>query len=137
MIVSCTAASGDVASLDGSVTISLDGTTAVHDGLADGTAEFSASGADASFLVVASVQCDTAEPAVTYEAVGVGSAPVPGAGSEVDAVPMADVVPVAYSGYSLPATGIDMASGSGLASLALVAVVAGAALVRVARRATA
>ena len=52
---SCTAARGDDASLDGSVVITVDGATAAHEGLADGMAEFSMTGADASFLIVADV----------------------------------------------------------------------------------
>lgn len=124
---SCTAARGDDASLDGSVVITVDGATAAHEGLADGMAEFSMTGADASFLIVADVRCDTAEPGVTYEAVGVGAAPVPGG----DFVPALGAGTAAYSAYSLPATGLD---GSGLSALALAAVVVGAALVRIARR---
>ena len=124
---SCTAARGDDASLDGSVVITVDGTTAAHEGLADGTAEFSMTGADASFLIIADVKCDTAEPGVTYEAVGVGAAQFPSG----DAVSGVDAAAAGYSAYSLPATGLD---GSGLSAFALAAVVAGTALVRIARR---
>ena len=124
---SCTAASGDDASLDGSVTISVDGVATVYDGLSDGAVEFAVAGTEASFAVTADVQCDGTEPGVTYEAVGVGVAPVPGS----DPVPSVDATAAVYSAYALPATGLD---GGGLAALALAAVVAGAALVRIARR---
>lgn len=127
MTASCTAASGDVASLDGSVSITVDGVTSTYDGLADGIAEFSVAGAEAGYLVIADVRCDNDAPAVTYEAIGVGAPPLPGA----DPVPVADAAVGVYTAYSLPATGLDAGA---LAGLALVAVIAGAAMLRVARR---
>jgi hypothetical protein len=124
---SCTAASGDSASLDGSVSITLDGSVSTYDGLADGVTEFSATGVDAAYMVVADVQCDTAAPSVRYEAIGVGAPPLPGA----EPLSAVDAEAAAYSVYSLPATGLDAGA---LAGLALVAVIAGAALLRISRR---
>lgn len=124
----CAASSGDTASLDGLVTISLDGAVTTYADLADGAAEFSVEGVDASFLVVADVQCDGETPGVTYAAVGVGSVPVPVEPELVTSMP------AAYASYSLPATGVD--SGL-LAGAALAVVLVGAGLARLARRAIA
>lgn len=130
MTASCTAASGDSASLDGSVSVTLDGSTSTYDGLADGIAQLSAAGAEAAYVVVADVQCDTAEPTINYEAIGVGAPPLPGA----DPLSAVDTEAASYEVYTLPATGLDAGA---LAGLALVAVVAGAALLRISRRLTA
>lgn len=109
----------DGASLDGRLVVTVDGVSSTYEGLADGTADFSVDGVDASYVVTVNVQCDVdGEPTVTYEAVGIGTPVV--------------LEPLSVSSRALPTTGL----GNGaLTVIAVLCVAVGSWLVRLSRSA--
>ena len=140
MSTNCSADGGsvDVVTADSAVTYS---------GLADGTHQFTAESLGVAYVIDVQVSCESADPGVTASVTGVGAPPVPFDTVVTDTISTDTIstdtvttdtlvmMPMLFRGApmpsSLPSTG---GNDTGVAGLALLLVVAGAAILRLVRR---
>ncbi|MFM2183988.1 MAG: hypothetical protein RJB61_2282 [Actinomycetota bacterium] len=128
-VASCVSAADG--SLDGVVTVWIDGQESRLVGLADGDHQVAASGVDAAYAIDAVIACDAELPSASIVVAGVGAAPVPAdAEPMVLATSLAAAPTAAPSAVQLPATG---ATAGAMLAGALVLVAVGAALRRLSR----
>ena len=121
----------------GSVDVVTTAGAASYTGLADGSHQFTAEAAGVAYVIDAQVSCDSADPTVTAAVTALASPPMPYDTVVTDTVSTDTLVemPMLFTGSpmpsSLPSTG---GNDTGVAGLALLLVVAGAAILRLVRR---